>query len=861
MSKRSVGKPTEVWGYSALAFGVTGVYHRWAFASGGGEIVLRRAKRRPDPWRAALVAGAIVVLAAGAVPAKGAPPDGREYEMISPPQKNGGNVMPSPRKVRIAPDGSSVAFASLTAFADPQGTGLETDYVATRANGAWSTHAIMPVTESQRGTTLLINRTPYYQEFTEDLEQGIVLAISPIGPAPDVEGVNSLYLRTDVLDPGPGTWSLLNIAGGIQIAPASELPRAVAATPDFSHILFESKLNLVPEVPPCPLPTNFTLCTTKLYEWHEGEVRLAGVLPNGEPARCPALSDHPCAGAGLGGVTWVTRGAISTDGEKVFFSSPVNNTGFATPGEAPRLYMREGGTTTVEVSASERTDCAGDPTCGGDDIADPAPDPNGPAPVRYAGATPDGGRVFFTSAEALTDTVGSGLYVYDTTKPDTAPDNLSLLSVDQEPADGDGAPVHGVMGFSDDGDTVYYVAEGQLVAGAPTDGVLGLRRMFVWNEGETRYVGALYPPGEGADNDALDNIGDSVVGLVKKTGRVTPSGRHLLFTARHGEELGGYDHGQQCGASIIPCSEVYVYDLEGDGGAGKLMCASCMRNGASATTNASHQISIGVGNPLATRYENRAITADGRRVFFTSGEALISADDNGQMDAYLFDTETGEQHLLSTGQDPSDSVFLDATPSGDDVLFATRERLVGIDVDQGYDLYTARVGGGLASQHPAPPVAECADVATCQGAVGDLGEAFADLGTVEFAGGDAGVDDLVGELNRLAPVLRVHPLTARQQRQLAARGRTRLSVTVSEPGRIAIRARARIGGRARLVGAVTVTAQRGGTAAPQLVLSRAARQRLARAGTLRLSITVRYSKVLGAQRAELTLVRAKRGRR
>ena len=649
-------------------------------------------------------------------------PECRAYEMISPADKNGANVMSSPRKTRIAPGGLSAVFASLNPFADAQGSGLETDFAAVRADGAWRTHAIMPPTEPQRGQTLFVNRTPYFQEFSEDLKAGVLAAISPIGPAPNLEGVNLLYMRSDVLQPGSGAWSLLSIASTPQSAPAFEMPSVVAVTPDFEHVLFESKLNLVPEVPACvPAPgfNPFGNCTVKLYEWHDGEVRLAGVLPDGEPATCPALSGLPCAGGGLGATTWVTRGAISADGERVFFTSPVGSGGSAEPGVEPRLYMREGGTTTIEVSASERTDCAGDLTCGGDDVPDPAPDPNGFAPVQYAGATPDGGRVFFTSGEQLTDTAGTGLYVYDTSKPDTAPDNLTLLSRDEEPGDGDGALVHGVLGFSDDGDTVYFVAEGQLVAGAPTepveDGVVGLRRIFAWHEGETRYVGALYPTGQGSEDDALDNVGNGSVSLIKKTARVTPSGRHLLFTSRHGEELTGYDHGDGCGGTVVPCSEVYVYNREGDGGAGKLLCASCMQNGASATANASHQIAIAVGNPLATRYENRAITSDGSHVFFTSGEALVPEDDNGKMDAYLFDTETGEQRLVSSGKDPGDSVFLDATPGGEDVLFASRERLVGIDVNQGYDVYTARIEGGLASQHPPSPAPECTGDA-CQGA-------------------------------------------------------------------------------------------------------------------------------------------------
>jgi hypothetical protein len=45
----------------------------------------------------------------------------------------------------------------------------------------------------------------------------------------------------------------------------------------------------------------------------------------------------------------------------------------------------------------------------------------------------------------------------------------------------------------------------------------------------------------------------------------------------------------------------------------------------------------------------------------------------------------------------------------------TRERLVGWDVDQNYDLYDARVGGGLPD--PIPPQPPCAGE-SCQGSLG-----------------------------------------------------------------------------------------------------------------------------------------------
>jgi hypothetical protein len=63
---------------------------------------------------------------------------------------------------------------------------------------------------------------------------------------------------------------------------------------------------------------------------------------------------------------------------------------------------------------------------------------------------------------------------------------------------------------------------------------------------------------------------------------------------------------------------------------------------------------------------------------------------------------SGGLHLLSSGKDANDSYFLEATASGDDAFIVTRERLSAWDIDENYDLYDARVGGGFPDPAPAP---------------------------------------------------------------------------------------------------------------------------------------------------------------
>jgi hypothetical protein len=110
-------------------------------------------------------------------------------------------------------------------------------------------------------------------------------------------------------------------------------------------------------------------------------------------------------------------------------------------------------------------------------------------------------------------------------------------------------------------------------------------------------------------------------------------------------------------------------------------------------------------NTSHTSHLSRPLSSDGRWAFFNSPDALVPGDVNGRVDAYEYDFETGRVGLLSSGRASSDSYFLDASASGRDVFFVTRERLVGWDVDASYDLYDARVGGGF--PEPVIPPAAC----------------------------------------------------------------------------------------------------------------------------------------------------------
>ena len=374
------------------------------------------------------------------------------------------------------------------------------------------------------------------------------------------------------------------------------------------------------------------------------DLRLVSVLPNGD-----ASPNGGIIGGTFGGTQY---NAVSDDGSRIFWSS--------SGGVPNEVYVRVDGTDTVHVSASQRNN----------------PDPNGVQQKLYQYATPDGRFVYFTSGEKLTNNSQAEPGLSDLYRYDVQTDTL----VDLTTADGDGAGVMGVIGAGDNGNRVYFAASGVLAPGA----VDGETNLYVRSGSQTTFITGLDLFGDG---DNWSSTGSA------KTGRVSANGEGLMFSSRR-QQL-GYDNAGHL--------ELYLYDA----GANEFGCLSCNPNGAAATSDAALSVppSGGILFQTLNVYERRNLSTDGSTAFFSSQERLVPSDTNGKYDAYMW--KDGETELVSTGHSENDSLFMDASRSGDDAFFLTREQLVGTDTDDSVDLYDARVGGGLASQNPPPPPPPC----------------------------------------------------------------------------------------------------------------------------------------------------------
>jgi Tol biopolymer transport system component len=633
-------------------------------------------------------------------------PDGRGYELVSPPDKNGGDVMADSQRVRVAADGNAVSFPSLRGFSDVAGTAYATEYLAQRSqmaspgNSGWRVHGITPKQAPLPLLGLAID-PEYLGDGDPSLNAGVFRGWSPLTNDPNVANVANLYVRTDLRKQGTGSYKLLTgcplcAIASAPLAPlvvfaAGQLPALAGTSTDQSHIVFESRLKLTADAPgtdcstsgpPGGAPINSEgQCATKLYESDHGVVRLAGILPDGAPA--PNSVAGQGTGPSHGGSGRLAPHVISSDGTRIFFTVPA-----AAGATSGALYMRTDNgapdAATVQLNASESTTA----------------DPNGPQSATYWDASADGSRVVFTSTEALTNDATSGLdnlYLYNAAKPGSDAHNLTLLNVDRHGGAGSESP--GAIGMSRDGHYIYFISIGQIVAGQP--GISGDGwGVYVWhdNAGAPRvdYVAAMTNAG-----DQLDDLVTVNVGLRTMQARVSADGSHLLFSETNaGVGPTGYDQGNCNGSNTgLGCRELYVYDAN----AKQLECASCRPDGVAATVDAIDVIRTNVTAATTTMHLNHPLSTDGQHVFFTTAEPLVPEDINGKLDVYAYDVPSKTVHLISSGQDAADSYFMDASESGNDVFFLTRAKLVGWDTDNNYDLYDARVDGGFPEPQIAPP--------------------------------------------------------------------------------------------------------------------------------------------------------------
>jgi hypothetical protein len=539
-------------------------------------------------------------------------PDRRGWEMVSPIDKNGGAIesvgTTAKRVLQASADGNRVTYDSVSAFGDAQGAPNVSQYRSQRGGSGWATEDLtIPLFSGSYGDEP--SQTPY-RLFSPDLSLSLVSNGERCrGSDGECAVANPPLPGTDA-PAGYMNYYRRNDAGGFQALLSQAQISDLIWPPQRFELHFAAAS---PDLGHVLLSSCAALTADATEEPGLGSCDPAS--PNlyewsgGSTLRLVNLL--PGQTEGSPGAAPAAQGrAVSADGSRVFWKDLATG----------NLYLRKDDQSTVQVDAG---------VAGGS---------------AFQTASSDGSVAYFTK--------GGHLYRFDVGTEATT---------DLTPTGG----VEGVLGASDDGSYVYYLATAGLV---------------LWHSGSSVTVAATadasnYPPTTG-------------------TARVTPDGRHLAFVAS--ASLTGYDN--------VGKTEVFVYGQPPGGGAPTLQCASCNPTGERpiGASRISGAIASGTGSTATEVYKPRALTADGSRVFFDSEDALVVQDTDAAPDVYEWQAQgaggcgraSGCALLLSSGRSLEGASFVDASANGSDAFFLTDGSLVPQDPGL-VDLYDAREGGGF----------------------------------------------------------------------------------------------------------------------------------------------------------------------
>ncbi|MCL2769217.1 MAG: hypothetical protein FWD42_03810 [Solirubrobacterales bacterium] len=687
-------------------------------------------------------------------------PDGRAWELVSPANKHGAlifRVDQNPSAIEASPDGSAITYVAgaPTEVEGSQGFLSLEQLMSRRGAGGWSTRDIGTIKDVPAGDDRVRGE---YMFFTPDLSSSLVEQVNATTTllsgeasertpylrseggceAPQAEGGCYLPLvtsREPFADVPAGT----QFGANPDNSGAPNAITAVAASPDLRHVVLGATTELIKGAP-----------AEGLYEWTAAKppaerLQPVSVLPNGEFVKA---SDVGSDIVGIGARVANGRGAVSSDGTRIFWDEG--------------RYMRDTlKGETLEIADDERSF----------EFAFQFATGAITGPQRMS-------REFFTNDNDLYECEILEVNGKDRCNlTDLTPTPTSRLSEAPE-------VMWQLTGVSEDGSYVYYVANGVFAAGASrgtcdlTEGrEEGFCNLYVRHNGVTTFVAQL------AGADSADWAPDGTIRahpLEKLTARTSPDGRYLAFVSHM--SLTGYDNRDAVGGQAD--QEVFLYDASRPLSEGKPgvpdnpACVSCNPTGARPLGESTLPGWTATGVSGEATYQSRYLSDEGR-MFFESNDALVSQDVNGAQDVYEFEpaglgsctaaspsfgtSSGGCVSLISSGSSPTESSFVDASESGNDVFFLTDEKLVPEDADTAVDLYDARVCTS-AAPCPGPPVdtPECTTTDACRAAPAAQPAIFGAPSSATFAGaGNVG--------HATAPAPAAPPLTRAQKLARALR--------------------------------------------------------------------------------------------
>jgi hypothetical protein len=668
-------------------------------------------------------------------------PDGREWEMVSPPQKHGASIVPLNRGsalldglVQASALGDAISYAtSAPTEAQPAGYSNGLQVLSLRGPDGWSSSDIAAPHTVASGATL--RRGSEYKFFSNDLSVGALQPIGAFSPSISSEASEQTgFLHTDYLGGGmtdpcvsscfrplvTGAPGYANVPQGTTFGNRAgqqpeELngqrlcrqemcgPQIAGATGDMEHVVLTSGADL----------TGDGGGDWGLYEWTAGKLTFIG---NGFLGNEGAESNAPNPD---------NRHPISEDGSRVIYVAPDRKTLLMRDvprKETLKLNAVQGGSGYRGFKVTSYNQ------------------------VHFEAASADGSRVFFTSTQRLTANSGASAYGTDDNDlyecevveaPASGKLECRLSDLTPRNSFGPGETVGTIAGISEDGSYVYFFADGALAPGAvhggcrfngevdSTEPFDVLCNLYVWHDGVTELVAIISQDDEN-DFEYTVLAGADGKGLGQLTARVSPDGRWFAFMSSR--QLTGYDN--RDALTGRPDQEVYLYDAVTK----RLVCASCDPTGARPVGAAEGELvdtrPIADGSTFQpafaadipgwttsghesaeAHYQSRYLSDNGR-LFFNAYDALVPWDVNGTWDVYEYEppgvggcTTADATHsersggcvgLISSGTSAEESAFMDASATGGrnaegggDVFFLTGSKLAPQDFDGAPDVYDA----------------------------------------------------------------------------------------------------------------------------------------------------------------------------
>lgn len=642
-------------------------------------------------------------------------PDGRAYEMVSPPAKNGallGDTLFTSVEPGVSAAGDRVMVSAIQCFGGAEACPAQrgdvgSTYSFVRDPSGW--HTVPQVISAQEhGAVSALN---------VDATEGLSLfsAPNPVG------GEDDFYLRHAdgaVTDVGPVT------------------PPEEGARGSHAHVTYGSSglQRLVWTTSGSLWPFDATQGETFYESTPEGSQPQLLAVTGGRGSH--DLIDV-CGGNAADG-----PGSLTEDGSTFFMNlqpCPQGGSGAnaGIPVPVAEVFARRNGEETIALSEPEANPACTTLEC----LANTGPGHESQfRDAQFEGASADGRRAFFTSLQQLTDTAsqdeqaadadigekacshttglnGCNLYEFECASCENVAER-HVIDVSAGDTSGSGPRVQGVIAISRDGSHVYFVARGALTAAPNAEGGLpraGQDNLYAYERDDAHRTGKLSFIAVLPGTDAIEwehGVGNPA--------NVTPDGRFLVFMSRG--QLTPDD------TSRSGALQVFRYDANTE----QLIRVSKGENGFNDDGNRSSPspceanlsfcseddriVPPRVAEGLVIPRSALTMSSDGSYIFFQSPLALVKGalddDEIGVNEQHLpfyaqnvYEWHDGHVSLISDGNDvtgnhgnPSlcapvfSSVCLIGTDStGSNVFFTTADGLVPEDTDNGLDYYDARI--------------------------------------------------------------------------------------------------------------------------------------------------------------------------